>query len=254
MLIIEYTNEYFKLPNGKIAKTYTEFLKYRDPTLYMEIKKFENIQDIERRRMRMIESIDQVVYALEDALDSDIFNGIFRYFPSDNEEYIQRYIMKVINFFKSYKTQMLNMTIIYKIDDKLENTLRAIDQIVDLISTFDLEERVEILEKIDIYATMQFKDKAELLDKILIEISRFVQMKFGDYYKPYDDIVKLVYKDLDDKIDFVDTLYMYLSTSFSDIYTFRDASYMLNTTTSCTDKINIFDKLLIEAKFDEANI
>ena len=101
---------------------------------------------------------------------------------------------------------------------------------------------------------MQFKDKAEFLDKILIEISRFVQMKFGDSYKPYDDIVKLVYKVIDDKVDFVDTLYTHLSTSFSDIYTFRDASYMLNTTSSYVDKISMFDKLLIEAKFDEANI
>lgn len=257
LMILQYTNEYFKKPDGTVAKTYTEYIKYRDPTLYSELIKLKNISDLEHRRTQIVNMIDHVIYALDECFNNDdILKFIYRYFPSHGEELIQRYILKVINFFKSYKTQMLNITIVYKIDDKWENMMRAIDNIADMISKFDLRENINIKEKIyqEIWLVFGERDSANILDKIKIDIDRLVSKYYPDNYDIRDEILNTITKTLEDNMDYYDTIHELLSTFiFGSKLNIGDRFSELNATLVPRDKYSPLDKVSIETFWDESD-
>lgn len=255
LMILQYTNEYFKKPDGTVAKTYTEYIKYRDATLYSELIKLRNITDLEHRRTQIVNMIDHVIYALDECFNNDeILKFIYRYFPSHGEELIQRYILKVINFFKSYKTQMLNITIVYKIDDRWENMMRAIDNIADMISKFDLRENINIKEKIyqEIWMVFEERDSANILDKIKIDIDRLVSKYYPDNYEIRDEILNTITKTLEDNMDYYDTIHELLSTFvFGSKLNIGDRFNELNATLVPRDKYSPLDKVSIETFWDE---
>lgn len=256
LMIIEYTNKYFEIPTGGIAKTYTEFLKYRDPTLYVELKKLAAITDLEKRRNLIVNLIDHVIYALDECFNNDeILRYIYRYFPGHGEELIQQYIMKMIMFFKSYKTQLLNLTIIYLLDDRLENNMRPIDHLQDLISHFDLDEGKPITEKvfIDIWFFLNEKDMAGFLDKMRIEVSRLVNKNYIDKMKYCDTIdefyLHFIFDDWNKYKDmFMDLIATYF---FSHKYTIDSRLHEMNSTLTYEDRLyRPLDKVSIEPYFE----
>ena len=98
-------------------------------------------------------------------------------------------MFNVLNFFKSYKVDILNTNTIYKFDDKLENKIKMIDEIFfkylftktdnfnmdDFINALNVhlepKERIvpedKIYMEISIWAKKIFKDRIEYWDKIL---------------------------------------------------------------------------------------
>ncbi|MBP5598469.1 MAG: hypothetical protein J6Y02_24090 [Pseudobutyrivibrio sp.] len=249
MMILEYTNEYFKKPDGTVAKTYTEYMKYRDPTLYTELVKLRNITDLDHRRTQIINMIDHIIYALDECFNNDdILRFIYRYFPSHGEELIQRYILKVINFFKSYKTQMLNITVVYVIDDRLENHMLPYDNIADLLSLFHIDEKDPIKEKIyyDVWSIWEERDSQHILDKIKIDIDRLVAKYYPDNYEIRDEIETYVTKILDDFYKYYDNIDELLAsfifgTKLTIGERFGDmiASFDANDSCKPTDKVSI---------------
>jgi len=256
LMIIEYTNKYFEIPTGGIAKTYTEFLKYRDPTLYAELKKLAAITDLEKRRNLIVNLIDHVIYALDECFNNDeILRYIYRYFPGHGEELIQQYIMKMIMFFKSYKTQLLNLTIIYLLDDRLENNMRPIDHLQDLISHFDLDEGKPITEKvfIDIWFFLNEKDMAGFLDKMRIEVSRLVDKSYIDKMKYYDTIDEFYLHFIFDDWNKYKDMFMDLIAThfFSHKYTIDSRLHEMNSTLTYEDRLyRPLDKVSIEPYFE----
>ena len=254
LMIIEYTNKYFEIPTGGIAKTYTEFLKYRDPTLYLELQKLGAIKDLEKRRNLIVNLIDHVIYELEECFNNDeILRYIYRYFPGHGEELVQRYIMKMIMFFKSYKTQLLNITIVYLLDDRLENKMIPIDHLQDLISHFNLDEGKPIKEKIymDIWFFLNDRDMAGFLDKMKIDISRLVGMEFNDKMDYHDEMGKMLTLLFNDWNKYKDEIYTMMATYiFGDRYYMTDIPNTIYSTFTASDKYSILDKVEITPYFE----
>lgn len=199
LMITRFTNHYFKIPNTDImAKTYTEFMKYRDQTLYqvlMDINEIGNGTDefgnptssadgLEARRKEIDRYIQAIVVAMEEYIDSDQYKFIYSNMPGDTAEYVQKYVLKVINFFKSYKVDLIGMNTIYTLDDKLENLIRPIDVIDHIDVTFFKNEIITPEEIIKILAKLEKDDRFSPLDRIYISA-------LHNYLKTEDDTVTI---------------------------------------------------------------
>lgn len=123
----EFNLDFFKLADGTQARTFTEFLDEKDSILYTSIKSFEEIDDEGTRQERIIAMIQDIVYILEEYIDSDQFKYIYNNLPGVSSDYLLEYLFTMINFFKSYKVVLNQMTSEFEIKDPASNLLRPND-------------------------------------------------------------------------------------------------------------------------------
>lgn len=131
LMIFKFNMTYFKLNNGKVATTFSEFLQEKDNVLYVSLKTMENISDEVARQEAIVQMIQDIVYLLEDYIDSKEFKYIFSNLPGVSGEYLLEYLFTMINFFKSYKVVLNNMSTEFSFgnsdDDPMSNLLRPTD-------------------------------------------------------------------------------------------------------------------------------
>ena len=126
LMISKYNKEAFKIGDGTYAKTYTDFLETRDAVLYERLCYFKSL-DPDAMHKQVADNIVEVTYAIDDCIDTYSYGYLYSYFPAVSASYIQQYIIKIINFFKSWKVHLLGINTVYKFDDPLENTVRALE-------------------------------------------------------------------------------------------------------------------------------
>ena len=131
LMIFKFNMAYFKLNNGKVATTFSEFLQEKDNVLYVSLKTMENISDEVARQEAIVQMIQDIVYLLEDYIDSKEFKYIFSNLPGASGEYLLEYLFTMINFFKSYKVVLNSMSTEFSFgnsdDDPMSNLLRPTD-------------------------------------------------------------------------------------------------------------------------------
>ena len=110
LMISNYNKEAFKLGPNEYAKTYTEFLKSRDEVLYNKLEEFANME-FEVMQKNIADEIIELTYALNEVLKD--YNYLYAYFPGTSINFIQDYIYKIINWFKSWKVQLLGINTVY---------------------------------------------------------------------------------------------------------------------------------------------
>ena len=136
-MITNYSMDMFKITDesGKtrVASSFTEYLSYRDLILYtklIEINKLE-LQD---KLQTISDLLDNVIYDIQQYIDGDEFKYIYNIYPTVSGDVIKDYVYRVIDFFKSYKIQIYNISTIYKFDDRLNNRINILDrQHIDVI-------------------------------------------------------------------------------------------------------------------------
>lgn len=176
----------------KIADNYYDFLQYRNPALYshlIDLKynyKNNQITDPETKMIRYIPSDEKrkriealcelIVDALEKYFDSNEWKYIFNLIPTANIENIQNYIMKMVVFFKSWKTQILDTSVNYIIDDPFNNHVHIIDDMY-YNTTFD-----NLLEKVRPKEYKYFLNHTKYKDPIKIG-EKYEHKEI--YYEPY---------------------------------------------------------------------
>jgi hypothetical protein len=167
LMITELNMNYFKLPNGNIAETYTEFLSYKSPLLYNSITEISSISDEEIKRKSIINAINNTVYSLQNYIDSEYYDFMFYNVPTVSIDAVKQYIFKVINFFKSYKLDLLDINTIYKLND--ENKIKILDNISMNINL----EKSTVYYCIDtlnsITVTTNIRDHISMVERIYIE-------------------------------------------------------------------------------------
>ena len=127
LMICQFNLEFFKLSNGNVAPTFTDFLKEKDNVLYVSLKTISAISDQETRDNEIITMISDIVYILEEYIDAKEFKYVYSQFPGVSGEYVLQYLFTMINFFKSYKVVLNQMNIQYICNNKTQNTLRPYD-------------------------------------------------------------------------------------------------------------------------------
>ena len=127
LMISKYNKEAFRLTNDTYAKTYTDFLQVRDSVLYDRLIKLKDMEQ-EVMRKEIADDIVEITYILDTFIDSEKIKNIYSYLPAVSSGYIQQYIYKVINFFKSWKVHLLSINTVYKLSSQFENTVKILEK------------------------------------------------------------------------------------------------------------------------------
>lgn len=197
LFIMRCNMEYYKLPNGEMATTYRQFLRYKDPVLYDFIQnKIASIKNTEARQTACINAIQSITSYLKDYIDQDIVNldDVFAGLPSISLDFIRNYVQEVVDFFKSFKIFTHDSSILYLFDDKFQNTVLILDWIL-LKYLFDKSEVVKIEDAINrMNVSMTKKQRVELLDKVWLSIDTWVKKNFNEYYESekYKEYTKVI--------------------------------------------------------------
>lgn len=171
LMITEFNNNYFRDPDtGEMPRTYTDYLQRRNSTLYASLIEIKEMENEELKMQRISFMINNIIYALDEYLDSDTFRYIYNGLPSASGDHIKDYIEKFINFFKSYKLDMLKINTIYQFGNSssMENYIKIIDDIYYKDRNFTKEEFIQIMDTKAITGEANKIDQFEMFDKMYL--------------------------------------------------------------------------------------
>ena len=200
-ITIEYSNgEVIELENPnfewKIASDYYEYMQYRNIELYnhlIDIKyNYSNTfnpvtqtyvaSDEKRQRIEYLCEI--IVIALEEYFNRNEWKYIFNIIPTANIQNMQNYILKMIVFFKSWKTQILDTAVTYTIDDPYNNHVHILDDMYYNTSFDNMLEKVRPKEYKYFSNYTDYKEPIKIREKIDLKEVQFemyyVTFGFGD--------------------------------------------------------------------------
>lgn len=163
--------DYFILDDGTFPKTYTEYLKYRDSILYLSLCNVAKISDLEARRKEIDTYVANVIYAIEEYIDSDKYKYLFSNLPTVSADYIKKYVVKIIEVFKSYKIQLYDISSSYEFDDRYENLIRPRDYISDMLIKDRMPEYFEMEDNMSISLDTNISDKFDIGERVTIDIT-----------------------------------------------------------------------------------
>lgn len=166
LMVTQINDKIFALPDGKIAKTYTEYFEAYEPYIYEHITQIRKLNGKEKENA-ISDTIMNILLTLEDYIDTTEFSFLFANMPGVSSEIIKGYIYKVLNFYKSYEIQINKINTVYRFDDSLSNRIKCIDT-KHIVSQFIQNTTVDLNEITMFKAIMQFTDEMKLEDKIVL--------------------------------------------------------------------------------------
>jgi len=132
LMISNYNKEAFKLGPNEYALTFTEFLKSRDEVLHDKLEYFKNME-FEVMQKNIADEIIEITYALNDVIGNYDYNYLYSYFPGTSINFIQDYIYKIINWFKSWKVQLLGINTVYHLGGTAGSIFDNSDYLVKIL-------------------------------------------------------------------------------------------------------------------------
>ena len=113
LFIVKEARDMFTMgTTGTVAKTYAEYLQIMNPTL------FEIVDSVEENMI--YSDIDHVIYSLEQVVN----NLKSLYTVNDSNSTVHNYLIKLVKFFKSYTTDLVDLTTQYIFDLKPDNLFK----------------------------------------------------------------------------------------------------------------------------------
>lgn len=246
LLLTKNTNEFFRLPNGEIPTTITEYLSYRDPALYKSIMDISVMGELEVMQKAIVDNITTIVTALDEYLDSDQFKYIYSNMPGVSSEFIKKYIVKLINFFKSYKVDLIGIDTVYKFDDKFSMWIKVIDGIMNTTVSKESVEFGLVRDTLVNKISKKFTDRVSPKSKLYLDIYTWVYWILSEENLEITDMLYSVtmthliddYGNIKD-----DELEYYMTTSYDEICLVKDSLYEYIVNISKKDKISINDSI-----------
>lgn len=125
----------------KYYDTYKSYLvKYG--TLFSNLDRIETMMedttmDDSIRKETISTMINNAISALESVDFAQYFEFAYNGIATVSGDYLASYIVKLIEFFKSYKVDIYDINAVYKFDDKFNNTVIMIDQIDKITTSLD---------------------------------------------------------------------------------------------------------------------
>ena len=171
--------------NGQAPKTYTDFLRNSNMALYNVLMNCDQVQKETERKQEITRVINFIVEDIYVYLDKDIFKYVFNGIPTINLDYIRQYIFLIINFFKSYKVDVINANIIYKFDDRLHNKVRIYDKIL-FNYVYTRTDKIPTADCVKFYNHFNWKEPIPIIDKMILDITYWKERHFIDTV-PVDD-------------------------------------------------------------------
>lgn len=192
LMVTKLNFDYYRKLNGKVPEKYSDYLENKGSTLFTVIQDCKDIPKESDRRIKITKYINDIVENIYIYLDKDEFRYIFQNIPTVSLDYIRQYMYKVMNFFKSYKVDMLNTNVIYKFDDRLGNRIKMIDDIwfKYLFTKTDRIDVDDFIGKLNVY--LEPKERIKPHDKIYMQITRWANKIFKDRMEYWDEILNIL--------------------------------------------------------------
>lgn len=165
--------------NNRAPSTYTEYLKNTNISLYNVIQDCAAIQKDSERRLELTRVINFIVEDIYIYLDQDKFKYVFNGIPTISMDYIRKYIFNILNFFKSYKVDVIEGNVIYKFDDRLLNKVNVIDKLYIAHNHF-FGDRISIGECFRMMTDHYWKEDIKLIDVLHKDITYWSERRFYD--------------------------------------------------------------------------
>ena len=182
-------------------KTYQEYLLHANIRLYNLIRDCELVPKDTDRQLEITRCINFIVEDIYCYLDQDKFKYIFNGIPTVGLDYVRNYIFKILNFFKSYKVDVIHTNMIYKFDDQLENRVWVWDQIF-FHYIFTKTDKIPVSDCFKLLDSFNWKEDFALMEKMYMDITYWKERRFYDK-SPVDDkdhwreiLVHINYSDL----------------------------------------------------------
>lgn len=165
--------------NNVAPKTYTDYIQVADATLYNVLIDCEKVPKEDERRVEIGRVINCIVDAIYTYIDQDNFKYIFNGIPTVGLDYIRKYIFMIINFFKSYKVDVIHTNMIYKFDDRLNNKVMVIDKII-FGYLLDVSDKVHVSDCFNYLMHFTPQDRIDILERIYFDITRWKDIHLVD--------------------------------------------------------------------------
>ena len=209
----------FTMTDGKKASTYMEYLYDKLPHIA------EYIDELHKDKLGVY--IDHILGKLNELIpDLEYVSTI----NGTNNNLINA-LVSMINFFKSYTTDLRNLNVLYYLDDKFYNKIRMVDDPRLFIELFpeikalkyndnlglfigiDKEDKILIFTRKEISNRLLYDDREENfihMNNVIESLSKNMEM-YDDINTDYSDIIKILNKllDMKDDIYFTDDKFMY---------------------------------------------
>lgn len=148
--------------------TYTEWFETVNPTLARSINACKEISNTEKRNILITEIFDECVYALKDVLTNERFDSIYNILPTKSADFLVNCIVKVVNFFKSYKAQFISSSAILTFNDR-DNKMDILED-TDEQFTLELPQSMSPLDYTAVTFVEQIHDNESVgtFDKVYV--------------------------------------------------------------------------------------
>lgn len=181
----EEVGEAFKLSNGKVATTYMEYLYDKLPHIA------EFIDSLHKDKLGVY--IEHILGKLNELIpDLEYLSSI-----NGTNNNITNALVSLINFFKSYTTDLRNLNVIYILDDKFFNKIRMVDDPRLFIKLFPEEKALKYNDALHLCSKFDKRDNMILYSKIAIE----KRIQIGSNVNHKDDMMIKSEMQYNDEID-----------------------------------------------------
>lgn len=168
---------YLTLPStGKMATRYTEFLKEKDGIIYAFFESIMSENNLATRQYNMSTYIDQIIESIQAYLSTDMLEYIFYFVPTVSWGIVLKYVSLMVNFFKSYKTHVLDVGSTMIFDNEEENAMTQFDHAAFKTLMYEKGDRVGIYDVPEFDITMD-KDDIAIRDRYLDRI--YIKETYG---------------------------------------------------------------------------
>lgn len=233
LMITELNYDYYQPPTDPVERanyTYTAFLEKKSPLLYQSLATIKSIPNTEVRNQRVTNEINVVTSAITEFLETNELENIFSNLPTVSADYVKIYMFKIINFFKSYQVQMLNINTIYKFDDALDNKITMIDDVwltyvytkidnmvmrdsVKSTSVYNPNDSINIKEKYWMethwWRNLNINDKMEIIERIA---SMLVTLFEKDKVNILEELITIIQTDKETSLEYHEVIASMLVT------------------------------------------
>lgn len=142
-LTTEHINEIYQKSNGQMAESFEDLLLDSDPFLYQRLNDLEDPNDISNE-------ISYVLVVLSN-LASDIHQ--LEFLDAISRDTVIRYLLRMIDFFKSAKVDLKDFSIVYTINSPTFNLLKFIGDIHRIYEEWRRDDTIPLEDYIHIYET-----------------------------------------------------------------------------------------------------
>lgn len=168
---------------GMDAKTLGEVLLNRDYTLYTFYNDLRNETNIEIKKENIRAVIDNILNVLEYYINGEGINYIYNFCSVMSFDSILRYVLMLVNFFKSFKVQFLDPYVTFVLDNYIDNGVTPVDSIKDMTEDFVVADYPKEDE------TVNINEIYPLIDDVFENGSQEEAMSISAFFDPdpYDD-------------------------------------------------------------------